>query len=228
MKNWLAALALLCAATVAHSQPTTYVATAAGNYTLLTNFTAPCNTGPCQNFNTGIGASGSFTTAAPLAANLVAANITALVTAFSFSDGIHTYASTNPAVRVFLFNISTNAAGAITASDVRVQRWLTGAAVHVAGDRHSMLEIRATSEVDYNAPCLTVGVSPAGVADSCTVIGNDTSRSLAFGSARVWAIAAAATAALSVPTLSEWGLILMAGLVGLAALATLRRGVRPR
>ena len=188
MKNWLAALLLLCAAAVAHSQPTTYVATATGNYTVLVNFTL-CNTGPCQNFNTGIGASGSFTTSAPLPANMAVVNIAPLVTAFSFSDGIHTYSSADPAVRIFLVHVGTNPAGAITATDIRIQRWLTGTAPHVAGDRHSMVEIRATGEVDYNAPCLTVGLSPAGVADSCAVIGNDTSRSLAFGSARVWALA---------------------------------------
>jgi len=219
LKNWFAAFVLLCTAAVAHAQPTTYVATATGNYTLLTNFTL-CVTGPCQNFNTGIGASGSFTTSAPLAANLAGANITPLVTAFSFSDGIHTYSSTDLAARIFLFNVSTNASGAITTTDIRIQRWLTGTSPHVPGDRHSWIFFQATGEVDHNAECLTVAASPAGVADSCTlVLGADTSRSLAFGSARVWSIAAApvASAAISVPTLSEWGVILLVGLVALAA-----------
>lgn len=221
LKNWLAALVLLCTA-AAHAQPTTYVATATGNYTLLINFTL-CVTGPCQNFNTGIGASGSFTTSAPLAANLAGANIAPLVTAFSFSDGIHTYSSTDPAARIFLFNVSTNASGAITATDIWVQRWLTGTSPHVPGDRHSSIFFRATGEVDHNAQCLTVAASPAGVADSCTlVLAGDTSRSLAFGSARVWSIAAA-PAVNSVPTLSEWSLILMAVLIASSAFVVLRR-----
>lgn len=215
LKNWLVALVLLCTA-AAHAQPTTYVATATGNYTLLTNFTL-CVTGPCQNFNTGIGASGSFTTSAPLAANLAGANIAPLVTAFSFSDGIHTYSSADPAARIFLFNVSTNASGAITTTDIRIQRWLTGTSPHIPGDRHSWIFFQATGDVDHNAQCLAVAASPAGVPDSCTlVLGADTSRSLAFGSARVWSIAAA-PAATSVPTLSEWGLILLVALMALAA-----------
>ena len=216
LKNWLAALVLLCTAAVAHAQPTTYVATATGNYTLLINFTL-CVTGPCQNFNTGLGASGSFTTSAPLAANLAGANIAPLVTAFSFSDGIHTYSSADPAARIFLFNVSTNASGAITTTDIRIQRWLTGTSPHIPGDRHSWILFQATGDVDHNAQCLAVAASPAGVPDSCTlVLGADTSRSLAFGSARVWSIAAA-PAATSVPTLSEWGLILLVALMALAA-----------
>lgn len=224
MKNWLVALVMLCAAAASHAQSTTYVATATGNYTALINFTL-CVAGPCQNFNTGIGASGSFTTSAPLAANLSAANVAPLVTAFSFSDGIHTYSSGDPAARIFLFNVSTNASGAITATDIRIQRWLTGTSPHVPGDRHSWIFFQATGEVDHNAQCLTVGASPAGVLDSCVlVLGADTSRSLAFGSTRAWAVATSAVTA--VPTLAEWGLVLMGVLMGVAALAPLNRRFR--
>ena len=95
MKNWLVALVMLCAAAASHAQSTTYVATATGNYTALINFTL-CVAGPCQNFNTGIGASGSFTTSAPLAANLSAANVAPLVTAFSFSGHASTSAMVRP------------------------------------------------------------------------------------------------------------------------------------
>lgn len=221
MKNWLAALVLLCAAAAAHAQATTYVATATGNYNLFINFTL-CAAGPCQNFNAGMGASGSFTTSAPLAANLSGANIAPLVTGFSFSDGVNSYSGADPAVRIFLFNVSTNASGAITTTDIRVQRWLTGASPHVSGDRHSWIFLQATGQADHNAQCLAVGASLAGVPDSCTlVLGADTSRSLAFGSAPAWALAPAAAAA--VPTLSEWSRILMAVLMAMAALVALQR-----
>jgi len=224
MKNWLAALVMLCAAAVAHAQPTTYVATATGNYNLFIDFTL-CVTGPCQNFNTSMGASGSFTTSAPLAANLSAANVAPLVTAFSFSDGINTYSSADPAVRIFFFNVSTNASGAITTTNIRIQRWLTGTSPHVPGDRHSWVLFLATGEVDHNAQCLTVGASPAGVPDSCVlVLGADTSRSLAFGSARAWAVAPSAVTA--VPTLAEWSLVLMAVFMAIAALVALRHRSR--
>jgi hypothetical protein len=222
VKNWLVSLVLLLAATVAHSQTTTYVATATGNYTLLFNFTPPCAIAPCENFNTGIGASGSFTLAAPLPANQPLTNIAPLVTAFSFSDGLHTFASTDAAVRVYLFNVATDASGGISATDIRIERFLTGTSPYAPGDRLAMVEFQATGAADYNAPCVTVGVSPAGVADTCILKGTDTNRSLAFGSARVWSIAVAATPAIAVPALSEWGAILMAAVGALAGLVMLR------
>ena len=228
INKWLAAAVLLCAATVAHSQAMVHTATATGSYAGKIDFTV-CGIGPCQNFTLAMGASGSFNTAAPLAPNLAAANIAPLMTSFSFTDGITTYSSANPAVRILVATVSTNGAGAITASDIRVQRWHTGVVPHGAGDRLSMVEIGATGSGDNNAPCINVGVSPAGTPDSCVLIGGDAGRSIAFNSARVWASApllAAAPAA--IPTLSEWGLVLMAALMGLAAVVTLRRGFRPR
>ncbi|RZI98714.1 MAG: IPTL-CTERM sorting domain-containing protein, partial [Haliea sp.] len=68
----------------------TYAATG-GNYTVFADFTAPCGVGACANFLNTMSASGTFTTAAPLPANLVAQPIRPLITAFRFTDGLTTY-----------------------------------------------------------------------------------------------------------------------------------------
>ncbi|MBD9391409.1 MULTISPECIES: IPTL-CTERM sorting domain-containing protein [unclassified Acidovorax] len=217
--KWLGSLAcLLGAVGAAQAQSTTYVATAAGNYTGFTNFTV-CGTPPCQNFTAAMSTSGSFTTTAPLAANLASAQLGALVSAFSFSDGLTTYTHTDPNTRVWNFRVTTDASGAITGVNILIQRWISGAAPHNIGDRFSFFET-STTAARHNMFCSGIAVSTAGVADSCGFAGSDTSTSSAIPVSLVWS---AAVAASSIPTLSEWALMAMAGWMAMVAFQRLQR-----
>jgi hypothetical protein len=128
LKKSAAAAAMFFAA-IGTVHAATYSAATTGHYTTKNDFTV-CNGGPCQNYTTAMIPSGSFTTAAPLAANLSNAPIAAQITSFSFNDGINTYANTNPNVRLFQATVSTSATGSITSSNIFLELWQTGTAPH--------------------------------------------------------------------------------------------------
>jgi hypothetical protein len=214
------AMALLSAGN-ALAQATTYTATTTSNYTGKTDFTAPCGVGPCQNFTLAMGPSGSFTTSSPLAANLANASVAASVTSFNFNDGLTTYVNTDSNVRVHRIRVTTNAAAVITAVEILIERWESGTSPHAVGDRFSYIFLPSTAR--RNSECFSVGVSPAGVADSCTGENADASSSQASGATISWTSAAVATSTASIPTMSEWGLLLMAGLMGMGGYFALRR-----
>jgi len=90
--------------------------------------------------------SGSFTVAAPLAANIpfAFANVTPL--AYSFSDGLFTYTDkTSPALDSVVFSLSTNATGAINTWNITVGDFLS-ADTNVFGIRSFNLGGLASSD----------------------------------------------------------------------------------
>ena len=108
--------ASLAAVGLAASMPAwgvSYVYTG-GNYTNVTDSATVAGA-----YTTSMFVSGSFSLAAPLAANLSGANIDALLTSFTFNDGRTTLTNTTSGV-VFDFLLSTNAAGAITAWNIAI------------------------------------------------------------------------------------------------------------
>ena len=221
--KWLASVVLLGATLLAHAQPTTYVGTSKGNYTTFTNH-GVCNTSPCQNFTTAMSGSGVFTTSAPLAPNLTSFNVVPLLTSYSFSDGLTTYSNTDPNTRIWEFMVTTNGSGAITNVVFSLERWFTSAASHAVGDRLSVFQTM-DSTAYHNMNCTTLAVSPAGTADSCSMGLPDLSSSIAEPFSLTWTSTAPAPAtAASIPTLSQWGVMLLAGLMGLFALVQMRRG----
>ena len=171
------ASALLPGATfLAHAQATTYAATAP-NYTTLVNFTS-CDAGPCSNYSTAMSPSGWLTTSAPLAANLTNFSVEPVLAGFSFSDGLNTYASTDPSTVVFRFLVSTDASGSITWADMLLQRWLTGTAPHALQDRISWM---SSGQAFHNLACtgLTTG-------DRCATALRDASHSRGRPIAFAW------------------------------------------
>lgn len=101
---------------------------------------------------------GEFTTAAPLAPNLTFSDIFAQVTSFQFSDGINAYVSTAPGVRPSRFQVSTNALGEVTTSDIIIGAWQDNAAgPHVVGDRHNVVSVTSSSGVVGNNNLCTGG-----------------------------------------------------------------------
>ena len=212
-RSCVAAILLLVAGAPAMAE--TYAATA-GNYTVFTNFTAPCGLGTCANYLNTMNASGTFTTAAPLPANLAAQPIRPLMTAFRFTDGLTIYDSSDPNVRVRRADVSTNASGSVTAADFLIQRWQTGG-VHGAGDRLDQVRVAngATTGL-HNLTCNTV-VPVVIDPDSCFSVNLDASTSRADGPGALFAVAVVAAVSVSaIPTLSTWALLVLAGVMALA------------
>lgn len=140
---------------------------AGGPYSIVANHTT-CGTGACADYAAASRVTGSFTTALPLAGNLPATEISGLITSYSFSDGVNTYASAVANARISRFKIQTNAAGTPIFPDIALQLW-QAAAPHAGGDRFDMAVITTFSSAVTNATCNTVGASPdSGVADTCT------------------------------------------------------------
>lgn len=220
MKRILALCALLFASFAA-SAAATYTFTGA-NYDTTAPFTAPCATGNCANFSLSMKTSGTFSGPTRLAPNLPGVDITAALTSFSFSDGVTTYSSTDPQVRVYQFIVTTDANSNITAVAILVERFQTGGAAHVVGDRFDFINITGTGQVaaQHNFICTGVGVSPGGTADSCIAAAGDASSSNASSAgAGVFAFGALA----AVPTLGEYALLLLAAMMGIVGVAGLRR-----
>jgi IPTL-CTERM motif len=196
---------------------TTYTYSSAPNYSLFTNFTPPCTLGSCTDYTNAMTFSGSFTTATPLAANLVNVDIAAQITTFSFSDGINTYAPPNG--RIITFNVYTDASGVPTNSTfLDIQEWTTGSAPHTTSDRFSDVDIDVSATVTNNISCSSVGTS-GGTADACVSSSTDSNSSSAENSASgIWSIAGGQpppkpTVITPVPTLSTWALGALATLV---------------
>jgi hypothetical protein len=107
---------------------------------------------------------GYIITEAPLAASQSKLDITSSISAYSFSDGLHTYPSTDPSVlRPRPFLASTDAAGNITSLSVVLARWQSNIEPHGVGSRVDFVELggyNAGLNVNYdqgetNVACTT-------------------------------------------------------------------------
>lgn len=218
-----AAVVAIYVAAAAAAQAATYTAASAGPYTAKTDFTV-CNGGPCQNYTTAMVPSGSFTTATPLAANLSNAPIGAQITSFSFNDGINTYASTNPNVRLFQATVSTSATGAITSSNIFLELWQTGTVPHAIGDKFGLMQIGATVAGYNTLNCTSVGTGPTGATDSCVTAPSFVGASYASGAPWSWTLVTpSAPTATPVPSTSALGLLILSALLGVAGFGISRR-----
>ena len=100
--SFLGGLALLFGAASLPVQAATYSYTGT-TYDLISN-NKTCTIGNCPaTYTAAMRVTGSFTTASPLAANLSNVDVSALVTSYSFTDGINTIANSDPnALRIQL------------------------------------------------------------------------------------------------------------------------------
>lgn len=229
----LAVLAALAASLgfgvpAASAQTTVHTFTAPGPYDNIGVDANPgCSIPTCTGFTPGDVATGSFTTASPLPLS-TSGNFLGLVQSFQFSDGVTTYASSDPNVRVRRFDLTTDGSGQITAFDVQIQRWrILPAAVGSGPDsRFDMIGLAtANTGGEENMECFfAIGVSFAGVADSCT--GWHGSLDYTFGHSPFSGGTWSSVSAVTVPTLGEWAMILFALLLaGGAALHLQRRNL---
>lgn len=212
-RTWATAVMLVVAS--APGFAATYAGSAAP-YATFTNFTPPCAIGACANYNNTMNASGTITTAAPLPPNLSVQPIRPLLTAFTFTDGLTVYDSSDPSVRVRRADVSTDANGVVISADFLIQRWQAGG-VHTAGDRLDQVRVASGSTTGlHDLFCNTVAtvIDP----DSCQSVNLDGSTSRADGPGVTFAAVAPAPAApiTPVPTLSTWVLFMLAGALALA------------
>jgi hypothetical protein len=143
------------------------------NYIVISDL---CGAGPdCPPYTTAMSLSGSFSTATPLAPNLPAGTeITAQVTAYSFSDGVNIYSSADPDARIRTFQVGTDGQGNIVTENIQLTRWLTGSTPHVAGDKFATAGIvnSGLTEALSPLPCQVVGIADSfgatsNVPDTC-------------------------------------------------------------
>ena len=206
-------LALLALAAFTHAGAWAATYTYTGNPydpAALHNFTAPCGVGNCGSFTPAMFQSGWFTTLHPLPAGLGNANIASLVTGFEFSDGLTTYSS---AAGDFLYSAyaDTAANGAFINADLTFFHWDTAVVQHGRVNQMSLHGF-----VNHNYDCDTVNVPGNGV---CNVSNAGTSSSYVddhprtTGTWLVTGLPAPGAGVNAVPTLSEWGVLLLAGLM---------------
>jgi hypothetical protein len=85
---------------------------------------------------------GSFTTFAPLPANMPNSNIAGQVISYSLSDGVNAIASSDPKSVVGLFYATTDGEGRITSpANISVHRWAPTPGV---GNRYGTIKIAST------------------------------------------------------------------------------------
>ena len=195
MLRWIAALAI--ALFTVGAQAAAYSYTGGNFYAPITNETTCASPQSCGQLTTSLRVTGTFTTATPLAANLSNANILANVTSYSFSNGATTIAL-DPASRISSFRVTTNAAGAITGTDIWLQRWTyssvgsPAAGPHAEGDRVDLLAITGSAPdfagINLWCSAANIGTSFDGTADTCLATGTDTASSLASATAGTWAV----------------------------------------
>lgn len=183
----------------------------------------PGHAAPGTPYTTAMHASGTFTTAAPLPANMPPTAIgpggSDLVTSWSFNDGVRTYTHTNSALTYgspVSFQVSTDAAGQIASYQIQL---IAPQPPHSAGDVVAQLNLtNAQALATGNGVCTTVS---AGVC-------SHTDQSVATEHAR-YAGAGTWTRALdpaAVPALAPAALALLAALMGGGVALRQRRAKR--
>ncbi len=119
-----------------------------------------CSVGSCADYTSSMAASGTFTMAAPLAANLHNAEISSTVFHWNFNDGLTTYADTDAQSRLLQLLVSTSPTGTLTRVNIIMMRW-QAAGAPVDGARYDVLNLsNSGASASHNAPCTTVGKSP--------------------------------------------------------------------
>ena len=113
----------------------------------LQNYTPPCSTGSCASYTGSMQVTGYIITIAPIPASQTNLEITLSITSFYFSDGVHTFSSTDPLVDALSpFIANTDAVGNITSLSAIFGHWQSSVVPHAVGSRLDYVELG-----DYNA-----------------------------------------------------------------------------
>lgn len=237
-----AVAALSLVATQAAAAPVTYYVQSEP-YTAITNSTA-CPVGTCKAYAVGQRLTGSITFFGPLDPNLDVQtdDVGHMIDDFQLSDGQNTYTLLNagipdPKMVINFANVSTDASGVITAFEFKFDR-TNGAPFNVSMTPSNDLQTRVATiyftsihpavSVDNNARCLARGAvsnaptnTPGAGCIQTTVLPSEGASQAQAGAVTV---SLTPPSPAPVPTLSEWAMILLGGLLaGGAALKLHRR-----
>jgi hypothetical protein len=244
MKRLAASLvgALGLLATQAMAQPITYYIQSEP-YELITNATA-CPVGVCKAYAPGQRLAGTITFFGPLDPdlNVQTDDVGAMIDDFQLSDGQNTYTLLNsgipdPNMVINFANVSTDASGVITAFEFKFDK-TNGAPFNIATMPSNDLQARVATiyftsiypavSVDNNARCLTratVSNAPTntpGAGCIQTTVGPAEGASQAQANAVTMSLTPPSPPA-TVPTMSEWAMILLGVLLAGGAAVNLHR-----
>lgn len=201
-----------------------------GLYTSITNGGA-CVVGECTTFTAADRVTASITFAAPLAPNLVGADVTPQITAYSFSDGVTSTVGPGPNAATYLVQITTDAGGNLTSYNILLER-TPGPPypINDPGDPNSrfsyVLFSPGNSSAYANTVCTARGTGSAvSGPGACSGIFNDGGTSI--GGAATPTTFTVVSLTPTVPTLSQWAMILCGVvLAGGAVMVIQRRRLR--
>jgi hypothetical protein len=220
----LVLVAGLATAAAAHAQSALYSFSAPA-YTTTSNHTAAdCSPviGGCVTYTAGLSVSGSFTMATAIPASF-SGSVTP--TSWSFSNGVNTLSSSSPAARISI-TATTNGSGVLTSATLNANQWLDGLGSGHASDaaiNNTSSNIR-TNYVQIFSNGTGSGISQSGCftispVDRCGGFLFDSYSSGGNFSGGTWTT----TIPAPVPTLSQWAMALLMGLLGVAGFLRLRR-----
>ena len=152
----------------------------------ITNNTTCGPTQQCGQFAAGQRITGYFSTAAPLPPNLASVDIRALLSGYSFGNGVVNISMGDSAARAHTFRVYTDGAGNITSASVVLERWTDPvSAPHAAGARFNIIGFGGLGDgTNINAFCTTPATTSLdGTTDVCDSPGTDSGTSTANGSA---------------------------------------------
>lgn len=213
----LCALVLLLAARPALATATyTYT----GSAFAQTTDHSSCAVGICGDYSIGGRLTGNFTTAVALTSNLTNQDIKGSVLAFSFNDGLTTFDSSSGAVFLAQMTVSTDGTGNLSGVTISIVRWQStppalDGTIHQRVDLVLILDSGPLVLVNKNVTCTaTFGLN-------CTLISptSDSSDATATSSG-TWVRTLSPQ---QIPTVSEWGMIIMFGLLTCLCMIALRR-----
>ena len=223
------ALVVLIFANAAVAQTYNYIFTTP-NYTNVTNASGPCSIGDCVNFTGAQNLVVTLRFSAPLAANLPVADRTATLVSYTINDGVRITEGHSDGAAIWAVNIGTDAAGIPNSWNISLQRvppepydistdQTANETQRVSSYIVNMIESRimANSNCSIRDPGPVTNPGPG----RCQLVGTET----VHGSSAVTGIATVSTVfPPTIPTLSEWTMILLAVLlVAGAGLILVRR-----
>ena len=181
----------------------------------LYTYSGPAYTTATGLYTTAMKISGYFRTAVPLPPNLTNVPIgpgaaSNLVSGWSFTDGVSTYTNANSMLlygQATRFAVSTDASGNITAFSVG---FMSPLGSHTVGQLMNAVYLSSSlHEAGTSIPC---GAAASNVCITLPTGGTNFARANSPGT---WT--KSDSAANPVPALGEWGLLVLAGLLILAA-----------
>lgn len=233
----LAGAALVSMSAAGHAAAQAVYSIESGTYSAVNDMGGVCSIGPCSPYSMADKVTGTFTLAAPFAPNLTNFDFGPSLKSYSFDDGAVVYKSTDPRARIGEARVSTDASGNITAyrlvfevlhgvgstypvndyADVeaRFSYFLYEGGFAVAGRNNYVCLIRGgSSAASGPGTCLPTNGGPGSNIDS----------SSRFTSAAmpVTPVLESFTPA-TIPTMSEWAMILLGVLLAGAAALTIQR-----